>query len=1071
MILRRLGSKGYPLHTALLAVAALYLITPHDAQGQVGAASRWTLMGGASLAPDRELYFGTVRILPAFTPTQSSAFSFPILYSERIEWPLEAWLRLELTRNESHFLALRGRWGRATMTSHVRGSVGLYPDLKAGATWMGSDLLGGFNLGSGALRFRLYTGISLASTWLREGQRPDTASAVAVYFSNENNSLAIRTLLPRQQFTARTTGLVVGGELRAPLTSGFAMTLGLEQRTERIDVRRMADAHQAELDRLGQRATVDYDLYTSFPRALTLGVEWRLSTRTKPDTRPLAVAAVRGLAGGPAPGPDAGAVADWRQTLPAGVREALAATDTATAITLLEHETARRSADPLIMGTLGILLAYTAGELETDFAQRVRARSLLEQALSLDGSNPRHLLALAVVLGKQLLHNEARRMLDRAFQATVRRPAEMDLVELADAFFRAGTTLEQQLLDFELLRLGREQSDGNPPITMLNDRIRGILLSTVPLNHSGCDGPFCLNWIQPRSFLSQFDELPDFSSRADSLRAEMLEMFARALELAPDHDGAHRRTLAAWARLDSWDEVLVNARRYPDVRPEDPWPALFLASASYWRGELASADSLFRQNLNRLAPSDLRMFLDLSTVLHAADEQAWKGMSEAQQAVLRGVYWRARDPLYLTERNEREAEHAARVALAELLFGEPQRGVRGWETDRGQILIRYGRPRQVWQVERRDDQIVDIVWARDFWASVARCYRREGGVPRELADCLNGITIGLALEGIGGGRWIFWNYDPNLPSFVFEKQLGRATVRHMARSQSFAFAQDMKALQPALFDSPFRNAGELTYQAARFRGRDPDRQEVVFYGQAPVAGLATAPSDTVVRGLVLHQSDEFRQVARQTETSSIGNGEMSYRVLVSPGQYSYALEAMTQDAVTATSSRGTIEIESVRPGLAMSDLLLATYATRRPGLPEPTSARDLDLRPLRCMAIPVERVLAFAFEIYGLEQVAGRTRYRVTLDTGDIAAPSVVTRLLDGLRQLISGPPNPDGKLAFERETVLGPEQDRIVDWFEITLPVGLEAESIRFGVTVTDLTTGESVRAERHLPAHGCRT
>src|SRR5690606_29614581 len=88
------------------------------------------------------------------------------------------------------------------------------------------------------------------------------------------------------------------------------------------------------------------------------------------------------------------------------------------------------------------------------------------------------------------------------------------------------------------------------------------------------------------------------------------------------------------------------------------------------------------------------------------DEEAWDKLGPEARRSFASVYWARGDPLYLTPWNEYRAEHQARVALAELLFGEPMTDLRGWETDRGLILIRYGLPAVEWQVVRDDRRIL-----------------------------------------------------------------------------------------------------------------------------------------------------------------------------------------------------------------------------------------------------------------------------------------------------------------------------------------------------------------------------
>ena len=56
-------------------------------------------------------------------------------------------------------------------------------------------------------------------------------------------------------------------------------------------------------------------------------------------------------------------------------------------------------------------------------------------------------------------------------------------------------------------------------------------------------------------------------------------------------------------------------------------------------------------------------------------------------------FWTSKDPRYLTPYNERKLAHYFRLTYADLLYGSPGLDMRGWETQRGRILVRYGPPR------------------------------------------------------------------------------------------------------------------------------------------------------------------------------------------------------------------------------------------------------------------------------------------------------------------------------------------------------------------------------------------
>ena len=71
------------------------------------------------------------------------------------------------------------------------------------------------------------------------------------------------------------------------------------------------------------------------------------------------------------------------------------------------------------------------------------------------------------------------------------------------------------------------------------------------------------------------------------------------------------------------------------------------------------------------------------------------GMDEENQAkykLLIDKFWNSSDPLYLTDYNERLLEHYSRVAFSNLRFSVEDQDLLGWQTDRGETVIRYGEP-------------------------------------------------------------------------------------------------------------------------------------------------------------------------------------------------------------------------------------------------------------------------------------------------------------------------------------------------------------------------------------------
>lgn len=68
------------------------------------------------------------------------------------------------------------------------------------------------------------------------------------------------------------------------------------------------------------------------------------------------------------------------------------------------------------------------------------------------------------------------------------------------------------------------------------------------------------------------------------------------------------------------------------------------------------------------------------------------------------TFWQQRDPLFSTSRNERIIEQHRRLAHVIWHFARPDLGMKGWETHRGQVYLRYGEPLQDFSLTRQEIQ-------------------------------------------------------------------------------------------------------------------------------------------------------------------------------------------------------------------------------------------------------------------------------------------------------------------------------------------------------------------------------
>lgn len=934
-------------------------------------------------------------------------FSVTTRYTESLQLSFEEWAALRLTVNGSGWLEARGQRGSAETRASLLGGVAPRDDVEGAIEWRGFTLLGGLTLADFG-RGRLALSAGRRWDWM-DIQRDTSLQSRAL---NESTRESFPLGLPYATTELRTSQWVFGTELTVDAWGPLSLRLGGGYRAGQPDLAGLHREHADDLLRSAQTGPwqvdrINYDRHEYDTFAASLGLTWTFGRKTFVDPGEAAVVALtRAPENAPPTAPG---------RLPAEVDSLLEAGDSAAALARLEREAEVRKDDPAVLGMLGILLIERASSAEGDFGDRVRGGELLERALRLDPGNPRYLLAYGKMLQKRGVEIDARRVVTRAIAAAAERPEDLSRAELAEAFYQRGYSLETHVAEF--------------------DDLRSMGVHSPPVNTPECmgSGAFCLNFTRPYAFYQAFEPLPRLGHMVDDEREAMVSEYRRALELSPSHAWANRRLIGYYARAGAWEDALAQARHYHAATPEDPWASIFLGMTLVWSGEGGDAEAYFNDGLAYLPEHDRGVFTNLRPLIPREREIVWDTLAAESRSRVADVYWDRNDPLYLTGWSEREQEHYARVALAELLYGEGQTGHRGWESDRGQILVRYGRPKEVWQIARDDKLLAQS--------------EEERGVN-------------------AGGRWIFWNYDPRSPSFIFEKKLSFTGVGHMDRSMSYFYQEDLKGVRPTAFDPPYVDAGPIASQIVRFRDRTPGRWEVAIFGQLPDSGLAVSGRDTVHRGLFLIHAPTNQRVAADSIRGPFGAGRADLRTVgLTPGIYRYSIEAASSDFRSASVDRGELVVGRYTPtGLRLSDLLLAGRVQTRDE--SPASWRDLDVEPLRCLRIPDNRVVAAVFELYGLEAEEGFANYRVSVETTEAPATSAVVRLLRGIRNLVDRPG--EGGLSWER--VVEVQGDRVVEWFELQLPPD-HPDEVRVRVEVTDLSREEPVSTsiERVLRADTC--
>ena len=211
--------------------------------------------------------------------------------------------------------------------------------------------------------------------------------------------------------------------------------------------------------------------------------------------------------------------------------------------------------------------------------------------------------------------------------------------------------------------------------------------------------------------------------------------FERTLQLDPGRCGAsymiglyHYRN---WKRVNDFHDNLVRAKNWlrdawtcddrnadaallylyaryvlhdASVREADLFLSRFSDRPEFhlYRGVLAYDDEryencarYFERGLDLLSSDDRAMYDNLASVLPITEFDRYLETSPERVRALRRGYWLTADPDPTSIVNERELEHVYRVFLADVLYSNDWTGQRGWDTDRGQAFIKFGRPMHI----------------------------------------------------------------------------------------------------------------------------------------------------------------------------------------------------------------------------------------------------------------------------------------------------------------------------------------------------------------------------------------
>lgn len=507
--------------------------------------------------------------------------------------------------------------------------------------------------------------------------------------------------------------------------------------------------------------------------------------------------------------------------------------------------------------------------------------------------------------------------------------------------------------------------------------------------------------------------------------------FEQAVAAGPSSQLYSRHLYMAYGERGRWSEMLDVASRRASAYPLDFQAQLARGLALHRLANDKAAQVAFDSAFALMDENESRRMTRFTRILRPRPTKATKGtigdtlsfskLPAAQQRGLEQMYWFMNDPLTLTNENEFRLEFLSRVVWADFRWTVDDRNLRGADTDRGDIYVRYGPPD------------MDLT------------------VPG---------SSGNTATNTDGGVTLVWGYNNGLV-FFFDLAPGFLTGR-------FAFVDrdnvdQMKSDFPVSFANvaSTRMIDTIPIRVARFRAGADSTDAVI---------ASLIPMDSLVRGLDVTSApvdvdfrifDQFVRVkgveSEQQDVrpdSTRGPQPRRWVRRLGPGVNVIRVEALQADSRRAARAMTRINPEST-VGFGMSDILLGNKPTARDGV-APKRWSDVAVVPSQGT---YERgaAVGMVWEMYDLVAREGSSKYRLAVEVQRAdrsTLGSFAARVVDRLGQTVGREQTSRDKIVigFDRTAAAAAT---IVEFFSLDLSEQSSGR-YRLRVEITDLGNGK---------------
>ena len=681
---------------------------------------------------------------------------------------------------------------------------------------------------------------------------------------------------------------------------------------------------------------------------------------------------------------------------------------------------------------------------ETPLYDEGRARRTLETALELEPENLEYLVARLEqyrvkswgLLGDRLRESrrlETARKILKVDPSNAHAHEELGRVYIRD-FWRYRNAIMMPSVSYGYAGSGRE-SDApdyeDQGAASFDEYLDGTVASD--LNNYPVVNPnevFLGDQFNIEALRSQGVNVLDLSRRAERAYQRAIAHLEKALEVDPRRRSVYDEMMQIYVLKGEYEDAMNTLDLMYRFYPEDPDLWRYLGVANYQMGNMDAANRSFETAFGFMDRNERRAYEDLGLFL-TRDE---KKLEAVDSVAYRARYWASQDPRFLTSYNERKLEHYFRLTYADLLYSSKGLGLRGWETERGQILIRYGPPISDIVLHPQEDGIFSarqavvgaminsVTSATDDTTSTtpmtvdgAQSFGNIYSTARQAFEEMNAYNI--------------WEYGDF--RFVFEDPFRNGEYRMYSPSAEEmatrvnSFENDYivrtkeiirNTPQKYEYEAPGRQI-ELPFLVSSFKGDGQQTELFVNYG-IPLESTYDRSAEMIevnaragtflindrrevfvertrnIYGLPTNQVMSFAEQHLWTDTQ---------QMQVPSGTHELSVEFETASGQTVAVQRREITVPNYdQTGVILSDIMLA-YSVEQTENGAPLSAaeivrRDLSILPAPWSVYSTEWPIYLYFEIYGLALNAqGSTDYDIEITLEPKNTDRGIRRIVGGI--------------------------------------------------------------------------